>query len=124
EPLFDDLATMYQFNFGGDSILNESKKLKHPQGLKYIDQPCASREQSDWLRTASKGRWSPGRMSGYSDSPLGYPANMQPALAVAATSGIPHAAEAWKRFDARADKPDYSKMPVWAIVPRNKTQDD
>jgi len=120
EPLFRDLATMYSFNFGGDSILNESKKLKHPQGLKYIDQPCGSREQSDWLRTASKGHWSPGRMSGFSDSVLGFPSNMQPALAVAATSGIPKAMEAWERFEARADRPDYRKTPVWAIVPRTR----
>jgi len=118
KPLFGDLAAMYQFNFGGDNILNESRRLKHPQGLKYIDQPCASREQSDWLRAASKNHWAPGRMSGFADSPLGYPANMQPALAVAATSGIPHAQEAWERFEKRADKPDYTKMPGWAIIPR------
>ncbi|RNF32772.1 hypothetical protein NM04_00085, partial [Massilia aurea] len=118
EPLFRDLPTMYAFNFGGDSILNESKKLRHPQGLKYIDQPCGSREQSEWLRVASKGHWSPGRMSGFSDSVLGFPANMQPALALAATWGVPDADQAWERFEARADRPDYRKTPVWAIVPR------
>ncbi|MDY0963385.1 hypothetical protein [Massilia sp. CFBP9026] len=118
EPLFRDLPTMYAFNFGGDSILNESKKLRHPQGLKYIDQPCGSHEQSEWLRVASKGHWSPGRMSGFSDSVLGFPANMQPALALAATWGVPDADQAWERFEARADRPDYRKTPVWAIVPR------
>jgi len=118
EPIFSDLTAMHTYNFAGDSILNESKRLKHPQGLKYIDQPCASVQQSDWLRVASKGRWSPGRMSGYSDSTMGYPSNMQPALAVAATSGIANATQAWTVFSGRADKPDYSKGPQWNIVPR------
>jgi len=117
-PLFSDLATMHQSNFGGDTILNESKKLKHPKGLKYIDQPCASKEQSDWLRAASNGHWSPGRMSGFSDSTMGYPSNMQPALAVAANSGIANASQAWTVFSGRADKPDYNKGPQWDIVPR------
>jgi hypothetical protein len=118
EPIFSDLATMHQFNFGGDSILNESKKLKHPQGLKYIDQPCASQAQSDWIRAAAKEHWNPGRMTGFSGSPLGYPANMQPALAVAATSGIANAAQAWTVFTGRNDKQNYGNGPQWGIVPR------
>lgn len=118
EPLFKDLATMYAFNFGGQHISNESKRLKHPQGLKYIDQPCGSKEQSDWMRAATKGHWSAGRMSGFSDSVLGYPANMQPALAVAVDAGVPNAEAAWERFQSRSDQPDYRKAPGWAIVPR------
>ena len=118
QPLFTDLATMHQFNFGGDSISNESKKLTHPNGLKYIDQPCASQAQSDWMRAATKGHWAPGRMSGFSDSPLGYPANMQPALAVAAASGVANAAQAWTVFTGRADKQDYGRGPQWGIIPR------
>ncbi|MGF6272006.1 hypothetical protein ABIB38_000348 [Massilia sp. UYP11] len=118
QPLFTDLATMHQFNFGGDSISNESKRLTHPDGQKYIDQPCASQAQSDWFRAATKGHWTAGRMSGFSDSPLGYPANMQPALAVAATSGIANAAQAWTVFTGRADKQDYGRGPQWAIIPR------
>jgi hypothetical protein len=43
---------------------------------------------------------------------------MQPALAVAADAGVPGAAEAWRRFQARAVQPDYSKAPQWAIIPR------
>jgi hypothetical protein len=43
---------------------------------------------------------------------------MQPALAVAATSGIPNAQAAWNIFIKRSVKPDYSSEPEWAIVPR------
>jgi len=118
EPIFSDLATMHMSNFGGDKILNESRQLSHPKGLKYIDQPCASQAQSDWLRAATKGHWSPGRMSGFSDSNMGYPSNMQPALAVATTSGIANAAQAWTVYSGRADKPDYSKGAQWDIIPR------
>jgi hypothetical protein len=59
-----------------------------------------------------------GEMAGYADSPSGYPANMQPALAAAVDSGLPGAAEAWARFQARSVKPDYRDYPVWAVVPR------
>jgi hypothetical protein len=44
---------------------------------------------------------------------------MQPALAAAATSGIPNAQEAWNIFISRPVKPDYSGEPQWDIVPRN-----
>lgn len=119
QPLFSDLAAMYTHNFGGDSILNESKTLRHPQGLKFIDQPCATQAQANWFRAAAKeGWWVPGMMSGFAGSPLGYPANMQPALAVSATSGIANAAQAWTVFNGRAAKQDYGRGPQWGIVPR------
>lgn len=57
-------------------------------------------------------------MSGYPWSPQGFPANMQPALAVAVNAGVPHAVEAWKIFMSRNTKPDYSSYPNWDIVPR------
>ena len=118
-PLFGSLGEMYAANFGGDVISNESKRISHPQGLKYIDQACGSQAQADWLKAAT-GNWALGQMSGYSGSPLGYPANMQPALAVAASAGlnIPNAALAWSRFDNRGAKQDYSKGPQWDILPR------
>ena len=118
EPLFSNLADMYQFNFGGDKISFESKALKHPKGLKFIDQPCGSQEQADWMTATNGFNWAVGRMGGFSDSAMGYPANMQPALALAATLGVPKADEAWSRFDARTAKPDYRTGPQFAIVPR------
>ena len=47
---------------------------------------------------------------------------MQPALAVAADSGITNAAQAWQTFSARSVKPyspAYDVYPNWAIVPRS-----
>jgi hypothetical protein len=122
EPIFDNLADMYRFNFGGDSVSFESKKLTHPKGLKFIDQPCGSQEQADWLTATHSYGWPPGRMVGYSDSVLGYPANMQPALAMAAQYGVKDAAEAWVKFDNRAKKPDYRTGPQFAIIPRAADQ--
>lgn len=118
QPVFATFSDMYEFNFGGDTILNESKLLRHPQGLKFIDQPCGSKEQSDWLKAASKGHWSAGRMSGFSDSTQGYPANMQPALAMAAQFEVGDAKLGWERFMSRSDQPNYKGAPQFNIVPR------
>jgi hypothetical protein len=59
-----------------------------------------------------------GEMVGYSSSPEGYPSNLQPALAAAASSGAAGGLEAWTKFQARAVKPDYSSEPQFATVPR------
>ena len=59
-----------------------------------------------------------GEMVGYSDTPGGFPSNMQPALALSFHSGAPGASAAWQRFAARSVKPDYSGAPQFAIIPR------
>lgn len=118
EPLFENLGDMYRFNFSGDKVSFESKTLRHPDGLKFIDQPCGSKEQAAWLTKTNGYNWDVGRMVGFSDSTLGYPANMQPALALAAQFGVAKADKAWERFDSRARKPDYRGEPQFAIVPR------
>ncbi|MDB5990316.1 MAG: hypothetical protein JWQ10_1719 [Herbaspirillum sp.] len=59
-----------------------------------------------------------GEMTGYSTATDGMPLVMQPALAYAADSGSAAAAAAWKVFVARSVKPDFSKGPQFAIVPR------
>lgn len=61
-----------------------------------------------------------GEMTGYSSSPAGSPSNMEPALAVAAESGIPLAQQAWDAFEQRTVKPDCSAYPNWAETPRAK----
>ena len=48
----------------------------------------------------------------------GYPAYMQPALAAAVDGGVPGADAAWRLFQSRPTKPNYSDYPDWAIVPR------
>ena len=57
-------------------------------------------------------------IEGYPDSPSGYPGNLQPALAGAASLGAPGAAAAWARFAASRPRPDYSTYPNWGVVPR------
>lgn len=118
-PIYSTFAELYNANYGGTSIKNDDRKvIQHPQGLRYIDQQCASQAQADWMTAADKKKWVQGQMMGYAGSGLGYPSNMQPALAVAATSGIPDAARAWEVFSSRSVKPNYATAPQWAIVPR------
>lgn len=57
-------------------------------------------------------------MDGYPSEPTGYPSNLRPALAAAATLGVPGASAAWARLLASRPTPDYSNYPNWAIVPR------
>jgi hypothetical protein len=118
-PKFTSFAEVYAANYKNETMANDDgKAMIHPAGLKYLDQPCGSQAQADWRTAAGGGQWMNGQMTGYATSAIGYPANMQPALAVAATSGIPDAARAWSTFANRAAKPDYSKAPQWAIIPR------
>ncbi|MCW7540228.1 hypothetical protein OOT46_20555 [Aquabacterium sp. A7-Y] len=118
-PLFGSLAEVYAATFQDGQLTGGSNALPvHPAGLKYLDQPCGSQAQADW-RTATSGRtWLAGEMTGYASYEAGMPSNLQPALAVAATFGLPQAREAWAVFAARSVKPDYSIGPQWAVVPR------
>jgi hypothetical protein len=118
KAVYGSFAALFAGNFTGATVAHDTKVITHPQGLNFMDQPCNSQAQMDWIKAAGGGNWKQGRMSGYSDSPLGYPANMQPALAVAATSGIENATQAWSIFTERTGKQDYSKGPQWNIIPR------
>lgn len=51
-----------------------------------------------------------------------YFANLQPALASAADSGVPGGQEAWQRSQLSGIKPDYRNVPIWGIVPRGSVQ--
>jgi hypothetical protein len=73
---------------------------------------CASDEMASAL-----GLKQAGEMVNAADVPDGYSAYMQPALAAAVDADVPGAKEAWAKFEARTVKPNYSNMPVWAIVP-------
>lgn len=59
-----------------------------------------------------------GEMTGYSSVYLGFPSNMQPALAYAADSDYADSIPAWQRFMQRSVKPDYTMYPEFAILPR------
>ncbi|MDH5545585.1 MAG: hypothetical protein OEZ43_08335 [Gammaproteobacteria bacterium] len=58
-----------------------------------------------------------GVMEGYPYSPTGYPSNLQIALA-AVDNSVDGAQKAWDIFQNRTAKPDYSRYPNFAIVPR------
>lgn len=98
--------------------------LVNSTGARYLDQACGSQAQANWRTQYDKDNgvnrspWAAGEMTGYASSALGYPSNMQPALAVAATTGIANARTAWDVFMKRSIKPDYTIAPQWAIVPR------
>lgn len=120
-PLYSTFSEAYQATMRK----NDGTALINSTGAKYLDQPCGSQLQADWRTQYDKdngtkrGPWSAGEMTGYATSVQGFPSNMQPALSVAATSGIPNAQAAWNIFINRPLKPDYSSAPQWAIVPRN-----
>lgn len=73
---------------------------------------CASAEMASVLKLKI------GEMTGYASSATGYPSNMQPALAYGAAAHGAVGKQAWNIFAARPVKPDYSKAPQFAIVPR------
>ncbi len=57
-------------------------------------------------------------MDGYPDSPTGYGANMQPALAAAVDAGIDGAQAAWDKYETRAPKQDYTSQPQFNVLPK------
>ncbi|MFK3738158.1 hypothetical protein [Massilia sp. TN1-12] len=80
--------------------------------------PCGGSE----MAAAFKLR--PGEMTGFANGAMGYPSNMQPALAFAADVGGEAGKKAWRQFMARSVKPDYSAAPQFAIVPRSAAGDE
>lgn len=118
-PVYDTFEKLYRVNYEGPNHYDDNGTLfVHPQGLQYIDQPCGSQAQIDFLSLVHHFKFEARRMTGYSDSDIGYPANMQPALAVAADSGIENAGKAWALFQSRSAKPSYKSAPQWDILPR------
>lgn len=57
-------------------------------------------------------------MAQISDGYMGYPSNLQPALAYSVDTGSAAAKAAWTLFMSRTVKPDYSYGPQFSIVPR------
>ena len=58
-------------------------------------------------------------MFGYSAIPMGYPSNLQPALAMIVDINYPGASLGWQRLMNRTGFPDYSSSPQFAITPRS-----
>ena len=96
-PTYDSMAQAY----------------KRTVGPELAALPCGG----DELAAATKRK--PGDMGGYSGTAMGFPSNMQPALAYAADVGGEAGKMAWERFMSRSVKPDYGSAPQFAIVPRS-----
>ena len=99
-PIYDSIAQAHRRTMG-----------------ELADLPCGGSE----LAAATKRQ--PGDMGGYSSGAMGFPSNMQPALAYAADAGGDAGRKAGARVMSRSVKPDYSKAPQFAIVPRSAGQD-
>lgn len=78
----------------------------------FLALPCGGTAMAASLKLAQ------GEMTGFSTTPIGFPSNMQPALAYAAGAAGDKGRKAWERFMARSVKPDYGLGPQFAIVPR------
>ena len=114
ERLFENFGDVYRATVG---------ERVNSKGIRLGDVPCGGRDMADWLTTSwndtkpGSGRAAPGEMVGYAYSPEGFPAILQPALAVAVDADAPGAQEAWRRFISRAVPTDYGTGPQFAIVP-------
>jgi len=118
--VYKSFADLYNATYAGDTITfdNVYPTSSTRNGKRFIDLPCASQAQADFLTSLTGWTWELPRMFGYADFEMGYPANMQPALAAAVSAGYPDADKAWNLFMTRRAKPDYRKAPQWAILPR------
>lgn len=96
---FDSWAKAY--------VGNVPKQYRTDQRLE-----CGSDEMASALKLKRAGE-----MMGDAESPEGYPAQMQPALAAAVDAGVPGAAEAWAKFRSRPVQPRGGIDPRWNIVP-------
>ena len=82
------------------------------QSLTFRSLACGSAEQAAFLKLKV------GEMTGFSSSAMGYPSNMQPALAYAVGVSGTSGQAAWSKFMSRSVKPDYRPAPQFAILPR------
>lgn len=112
------MATKYYIRVMGDPhnffkswaeayVANLPKEYRNGEKL-----DCASEEMARAYKLKRAGE-----MVGGGDSPGGYPAQMQPALAAAVDAGVPGAVEAWAKFKSRPAKPRGGVEPKWAVVP-------
>jgi hypothetical protein len=77
--------------------------------------PCDSIELKKALHLPRRGDF-----MGYPQSPQGFVANMQPALAAAVDLGVPGASQAWTIYQRRPTKQNYREYPNWDIIPRHQ----
>jgi hypothetical protein len=108
-------ASMYSMNVratDGGPLFATIGQAFQATNADYAKFACGSAEMASLLGLKV------GEMQGYATSAMGYPSNLQPALAMAADIGGSRGAAAWAKFAVRTYKPDYSAAPQFAIVPR------
>ncbi len=106
---FDNLSDVYQATYA--SWVN-------PDGSRLLDQPCGGIEMAAWLSTREGRPYAAGEMFGHATSPMGYPSNLQPALATLVDAGIPNSDFAWTRLVTSTPRPAFSGSPQFALSPR------
>jgi hypothetical protein len=118
--VWNSFADLYNANWKGPTINfdNIPPVSIIQNGVNFADLACNSQAQVNFLGALSGYKWDLNRMVGYSDFSMGYPANLQPALAAAVTGGATNAARAWALFQTRSMKPFYGGAPQWAVLPR------
>lgn len=92
------------------TTIAEAYRASQPPAISSL--PCGGGEMAAALKLK------PGEMTGYSSSAIGYPSNMQPALAYAVDVLGEPGRKAWRQFMGRSVKPNYGAAPQFAIVPR------
>jgi len=110
---FQTLAQVYQATF-----TNNYWMMPGDPDNRLIDKPCGSTEMAAWLTTRFDRPYAIGEMFGAASSSMGYPANLQPALAVLVDAGITDSNAAWTRLITSASRPNYSSTPQFALAPR------
>lgn len=107
-PFFDTLADCYKFTLSPERF----------------GAACNTPERTAILNTEDGTKYQVGDLTGYPGATAGFPSNYQPALAAAVDSGCYSSGlEAWKLFNSRTTKPDYSTAAQFAIVPRLLTEE-
>jgi hypothetical protein len=80
---------------------------------------CGTLAMANFLKSRTgQNLSSANAMMGDQTSTTYYFANLQPALAAAADSGVAGGVQAWQRAHASGVHPDYRDNPIWAVVPR------
>lgn len=83
--------------------------------------PCNSQARLNQMNAELGGQTNPfllSEMTGFGYNTDGFPANLQPALAMAVDTGYTDGDLAWDLFDSRTNGPNYGLSPQYAIVPR------
>lgn len=89
-------------------------------GEKAYALPCNSVERLAFVNVGREpyAQLKVNELYNYPDSPTGYAAQMQGALAAAVNIGYPGARAAWEKYQTRGKKQLYDTGPQFAIVPR------